>query len=122
MAETKLMNELFEGISSKFSPYVECCQEADAINVYFHPDADYSKRLTDHVTLFISIDTGRLVGCRIKGIAGILEDLPNYIHVDDGEIKLRLIFWSFRGSVETPEERSAINELTKEAGELVLSH
>jgi len=115
------MSEVFEGLADKFSPYVEYSQEADAINVYFYPDADYSRRLTDHVTLFISIDTGRLVGCRIKGIAGILEDLPNYINVDDGEIKLRLIFWSFRGSAETPEERSAFNELTQKAGDLVLS-
>ncbi len=59
----------------EFQPYHELSTDADALTVYFKPDADYSKRLTDHVTLVLSIDANEIVGCRIKGISGILEDL-----------------------------------------------
>lgn len=62
-----------EPVANKFSPYRELNLEADALTVYFKPDPDYSKRLNDHITLYLSIETNQIVGCRIKGIAGILE-------------------------------------------------
>ena len=40
--------------STPFQPYVEMSPEADALTFYFKPDADYSQRLTDHVTLPIA--------------------------------------------------------------------
>lgn len=59
--------------NNPFEPYVSISREADALTAYFKPDADYSQRLTDHVTLYRSIDTNEVIGCRIKGIRGILE-------------------------------------------------
>jgi hypothetical protein len=108
-------------IANTFTPYVEFSEDADALNVYFRPDPDYSKRLTDHVTLYLSLETNRIVGCRIKGVAQILEDLPNYIDINHDGVKLSLIFWSFRGGAENEDVRNAFNELAKEAGDLVLS-
>jgi hypothetical protein len=104
-----------ESVASEFKPYCELSREADALTVYFKPDRDYSKRLTDHVTLFLGVDTNELVGCRIKGISGILEDLPNDLRIDHGGVKLSVIFWSFRGGVKDEEVRKILNELT-EAG------
>ena len=60
-----------EKMSTEFNPYCEPSPEADAINVYFRSDADYSERLTDHVTLFRSLDDKSIIGCRIKGIGGL---------------------------------------------------
>jgi hypothetical protein len=58
-----------------FQPYVEMSLEADALTFYFKPNADYSQRLTDHVTLYRSLESNELVGCRIKGIrAGRLRE------------------------------------------------
>ncbi|MCE9552287.1 MAG: hypothetical protein K8T91_02785 [Planctomycetes bacterium] len=54
-----------------FRPYCVTNVEADALTAYFKEDADYSERLIDHVTLYRSIDTHEIVGCRIKGISGI---------------------------------------------------
>lgn len=68
--------------SVEFRPYLAISHEADTLTAYFKPDADYSKRLTDHVTLYRSLDSHEIVGCRIKGISGILEDLPNFLHID----------------------------------------
>jgi hypothetical protein len=116
---TSILKEL--EIATEFTPYVQFSPESDALNVYFRPDPDYSKRLTDHVTLFLSLENNRLVGCRIKGISGILQDLPNYIDINHDGVKLSLIFLSFRGGVDDEKVRTAFNELAKEAGDLVLS-
>ena len=100
--------------ASEFTPYVEIHQEADALSVHLKPDADYSKRLTEHVTLFLSIDSDEIVGCRIKGIKGILADLPNYIKINLDGVELSMIFWSFRGGA-TDDEARAFKELAKKS-------
>lgn len=102
----------------EFEPYHELSEEADALTVFFKPDADFSKRLTDHVTLFLSLDNpGDIVGCRIKGITSILEDLPNYLRINHDEIELSVIFWSFRGGVDDDAVRAAFNAMAKAASE-----
>ena len=75
-----------------FTPYCEVSDEADAITVYFKPAADYSKRLTDHVTLHLSMENDQIVGCRIKGVKGLIENLPNFLKVSHGDHELRLVF------------------------------
>ncbi len=120
--ETRLsMQEILDPAyaAAEFQPYVECCEEADAINVYFKNVPDFSKRLTDHVTLFLSLeDENEVVGCRIKGISGILEDMPNYIHVTE-PINLSVIFFAFRGGVDD-EMRETFNELAQQSKDLKL--
>jgi hypothetical protein len=98
-----------------FRPYIEISPDADSLTFYFKPDADYSQRLTDRVTLYRSIESNELVGCRIKGIAGILEDLPNYLHVDHEGAKLSMVFWSFRGGLDE-DARNTFKELAEAAG------
>lgn len=102
---------------NKFQPYVEISKESDALTVYFRSDADYSKRLTDHVTLFLSIDSDEIVGCRIKGIGGILEDMPNYLTINHGPVPLTFIFLPFRGTAQDEKIRQAMNELARLATE-----
>jgi hypothetical protein len=90
-----------------------------ALTAYFKPDADYSQRLTDHVTLYRSIDSNEIVGCRIKGINGILEDLPNFLRVDHQGATLSMVVWSFRGTIDDTA-RETFNELAEVAGDMVL--
>lgn len=102
--------------AKKFVPYCYISKEADALTVYFEGDADYSKRLNDHVTLYLSLETNEIVGCRVKGISGILEDLPNYVEVSHGEVRLSVIFFAFRGGAEEDVSK-AINDLARVASE-----
>jgi hypothetical protein len=101
----------------KFVPYTILSKKADALTVYFEGDPDYSKRLNDHVTLFISLATHEIVGCRIKGISGIINDLPNYVSVRHKGIDLSLIFLPFRGGAADEATREALNTLAKQASE-----
>jgi hypothetical protein len=107
-------------VADRFTPYHEISEASDALTVYFKPDADYSKRLTDHVTLFLSLESGEIVGCRIKGIGDILADLPNFIHAKDSGVELSAIFWSFRGGANQEDVRKAFNDLARAAGRMKL--
>ena len=100
--------------ANKFVPYCYLNKESDALTVYFEGDPDYSKRLTEHVTIYLSQDTDEIIGCRIKGIAGILEDLPNYVNVQHNGYCLSVIFLPFLGGA-TVEVRQAINTLARQA-------
>jgi hypothetical protein len=112
---TKLMEFLKANPPAKqFVPYSLLSKEADALTVYFEGDPDYSKRLNDHVTLFLSMETHEIVGCRIKGISGIISDLPNYLRIQHNGIELSIVFLSFRGGADEVT-RNAINELGKVA-------
>lgn len=102
--------------AKQFVPYVHLSREADALTAYFEGDADFSERLNDHVTLYRSIDTNEVIGCRIKGITSLMEDLPNYVHVDHGGAELSIVFWAFRGQSDD-KSRRAMNELAKAAQE-----
>lgn len=117
VSETELMHLLKQNPpAKKFVPYCHMSKDADTLTVYFEGDADYSKRLNDHVTLYLSLETNEIVGCRIKGISGILEDLPNYIRVDHGGVELSVIFLAFRGGTKDDVSK-AINDLARVASE-----
>jgi hypothetical protein len=99
--------------ANKFTPYCFLSKESDCLTVYFEGDPDYSERLSDHVTLYRSIATKELVGCRIKGISGIIERLPNYIGVNHDGIQLALVFVPFMGGA-SEEQLETLDELARE--------
>lgn len=102
--------------AQQFIPYCCLSRESDTLTVYFEGDADYSRRLTEHVTIYLSIETDEIVGCRIKGISSILEDLPNFLRVNHGGVELSVVFLAFRGGAEG-ETREALNDLARVAVE-----
>ena len=104
MATVEELKNLADSAADEFKPYYLLSEQADAMTVYLKPDADYSKRLCDHVTLLLSLDTPEIVGCRIKGIRDILQDLPNYIKVSHEGVKLSAVFLPFGGAskIEKP--------------------
>ena len=117
VTEAELMQFLKDSPPAKqFVPYCHVSKEADSLTVYFEGDADYSKRLCDHVTLYLSLETDEIVGCRIKGISGLLADLPNYVQINHGKVQLSVIFLAFRGGANE-EASKAINDLARVASE-----
>lgn len=101
--------------NTPFRPYARECKATDTLTIYFLPEADYSQRLTDHVTVYRALETNRLVGCRIKGVSEIVADLPNYINAElDSQNVLSILFLPYRSPASPPEVREAMNELARE--------
>lgn len=104
----------------KFVPYCYLSEQADALTVYFEGDADYSEWLNEHITLYRSLETKEIVGCRVKGIESVIQDLPNYIRVKDGDVELSILFLAYRGGAEG-DVRQTMNDLARAAAERRLS-
>lgn len=56
--------------SFQAQPYYE--PETDSLIYYFRDEQSYSKRITKHLTLFLSCNDDSLVGCEMKGIGANL--------------------------------------------------
>ena len=65
----EFINEILHTVDGKFQPYHYYSKESDTLTAYFSDDADYLKRLNEHVTLYLSLETDDIVGIRVKGIA-----------------------------------------------------
>lgn len=105
----QIASMLHECQGRAFTPYADLDEAADALTVYFANEPDYAKRLNDHITIYLSLDTDDIVGCRVKGIRDIVNDLPNYIDVNTNGIGLSIVFLACRTS--SPEENETINRL-----------
>jgi hypothetical protein len=117
VTEKELANLLKENPPAKrFVPYCHINKQSDTMTVYFEGDADYSKRLNDHITLYLALETDEIIGCRIKGISGILDDLPNYITGKHNGVSLSIILFAFRGGANDDESRQ-LKDLAKVASE-----
>lgn len=69
-----MTDEVEPNVQSVFTPYCHFSKDSDTLTMYFKDDADYSIRISDRITLYKSLDSCEVIGCRIKGISRIMED------------------------------------------------
>ena len=103
--------------SPDFAPCYEINTDQDALNVYFHPDADYSERLTNHITLFHSLEGHEIVGCQIARVAELLEGRPNFTNASDDDVELSQIFWSLGSDARDERTREIFFQFAAKAAE-----
>jgi hypothetical protein len=85
--------------SGPFSPFTSYDAGEDALTFYFHNDPDYSKRIDEILTVHLALDTDELVGCEIKGVRRILEDIGSFrLMVGDRRVKLVFVFLALVGA------------------------
>ena len=58
-----------------FKPYCYISNEADSLTASFSDTAGYSEVLSDQITVYRSLETNEIVGCRIDGLSKI-DKLP----------------------------------------------
>lgn len=112
--------------NAEFKPYAYYGYEEDALTVYIKGDADYACRLNSRVTVYRSLEDNDVVGCQIKSIRHVLDEIGYFdvaIRGNDGRVKLALLFVSFRPAFqEAPEIYRRIGrELTRHQLEIDFS-
>jgi hypothetical protein len=88
--------------------------DGDTLTYYFEPDEAYSQRVDDLLTVYKSVQTDRLVGCKIKGVLHLVERLKNFgfaLSPEDEMLRLNLLFLSAVG-----ERPSAVHRYYEELG------
>jgi hypothetical protein len=91
--------------SGEFAPCAHYDEDSDALTLYLSNEPDYRERLNSRVTVYRSMETDELVGCRIKGVRAVLEDLGWFdVAINDGKNKLSMLFVAFHGTFATDEQ------------------
>ena len=74
-------------------PFVEVDAAGDCIEVLLSSDSYYAERLDSRVTVYMSRDSGDLVGALVKGVRKIVECMPGLrIEITDGPVQLEYVF------------------------------
>jgi hypothetical protein len=105
--------------ASVFRPCAYYGQEEDALTFYFRKDADYAKRINARVTVYLSMDDNELVGCQIKGVRRVLDELGELdLTIKHGRIKLQVVLLAFmERMLEQEETRTVYREVYRKATE-----
>lgn len=109
--------------SGEFHPYAEYAAEEDALTFFFRPDAYWAKRLNSRVTVYFSLDGGEneIVGCRIKSVRHVLEDIGEFdVSINGKGVRLTLVFAALRSEFVSDEDspgRSMFREIGRAARE-----
>ena len=105
--------------AAEFRPCAYYGQEEDALLFYFRNDADYAKRISGRVTVYLSMDDHELVGCQIKGVRRVLDELGELdLTIKHGKIKLQIVLLAFmEPMLEHAETREIYREVYRKATE-----
>lgn len=114
-AESVDLNDFLDKtrLDGDFKPYMYYGQEEDSLTLYFKPDADYARRLNSRVTAFYSLEDNSLVGCSIKSIRRVLDDIKWFdVQIEDEQSKLKMLFVAHLGAA-TEEDRVTFQEIAR---------
>jgi hypothetical protein len=114
------LKSFFESLPPKsrgaFKPTAHYGEEEDALIFYFRDDPDYAKRINKRVTIYLSLDSDQLVGCEIKGVRHVLEDLGSFdVAINHKDATLQMLFMAYLGTLDSPDDRKVFRGLAKEA-------
>jgi hypothetical protein len=88
-----LMTYLSGREATGFEPKPFYSQDGDFLTFFFIDADHYADRVDDRLTVYLSMDTGELVGCKIKGVRRILDTLGRFgINLTDGHVQLSFLF------------------------------
>lgn len=121
-AELKTLLSSVRPDEGEFTPCAYYGPEEDALVFYFRNDPDYAKRLNSRVTLYLSLASNELVGCQIKGVKRVLDDIGWFdVSISHGKVKLKLLFVALHATIpDDPESRSLYRRLGEAASQTEL--
>ena len=104
-------------VAVEFKPCAYYGEDEDAVIFYFRNEADYAKRVNKWLTLYLAMDTKELVGCQIKGVRHVLDNLGTFgIEVEHGRVKVSVVFFAFLGALpDDPEAQASFSILAQAA-------
>jgi hypothetical protein len=95
----------------------------DYLTYFVSDERCHAKRLDDVVTVYLANESGRLVGCKVKGVRHILNTAGAFgVDVDGGD-GIRLGFFFFAGAAPDRKDREPVKkwyELLKELADVTV--
>ena len=118
---TATLADYFVGHSSgRFQSKPQYFREGDFVTFFLKQDLAYAKRLGGVVTVYLSEETGEMVGCKIKSVRALLEllgDFKIYVRDDTHDVNLGMLFFAASSEAETEEIRLKYRQLARQIGD-----
>ena len=84
----------------------------DFVTFHFREDRAYAQRIDDLLTVYRSMETKELVGCKIKGVKHLLQTAGNlFVSIDAGKVKMAFFFALGEKVARDPEQKRLYQQL-----------
>lgn len=103
-------------LASPFEPSAQYDEDGDCVEFFADRVAFNAVRLDDWVTMYVSEQDGRLVGCLIKRVKRLFRDVPNLqeiVLVQDNKMRLDYFFVAAAARLKNIETIHRYNELKR---------
>ena len=98
--------------SKGFHPVPHYSALGDFATFYFRDERAYAERVDDLLTVYRSMQTKELVGCKIKGVKHLLQTAGQFfVSIDAGNVKLAFFFALGEKVARDPEQKRLYQEL-----------
>lgn len=102
--------EALEADVQPFQAFAAYDRDGDCIEFFARPDEFYGQRIDNVLTVYVSEQTGEVVGSLVKGVSRLLKSHPRLqIVVEDGRVRLdHILVASMATSHDNPPELPTI--------------
>jgi hypothetical protein len=91
--DEKLKEYLAENPSKGFRPVPHYFPTGDYVTFYVKDERCHAERVDDLLTVFLSNDTGEMIGCKIKGVRRLLDAMGAFgVKVERDDVSLEMFF------------------------------
>ena len=110
--EQNLKQYLTENPCKVFRPVPHYFPTGDYVTYYVKEDRCRAERVDDLLTVFLSNETGEMVGCKIKGVKHLLEAMGTFgFVVENANVFLELFFVMGKSSARDQDQRRRYDEV-----------
>ena len=111
MGET-LMDFLKDNQPQGFESRPIYSAEGDFISLYLRDEDCFAERVDEVLTIYLSVESEALVGCKIKGVHRLLKTLGDFgVSVQDEEISVNLLFLAGAALASSPQQVDRYQQL-----------
>ncbi len=108
----KLTEYLQEHPCKEFRPVPFYSEMGDFVTYYARGERCYERRIDDLLTVYLSMETKELVGCKIKGVKHLLQTAGDFfVSVASGKVKLAFFLALGEKIARDPEQKRLYQEL-----------
>jgi hypothetical protein len=108
----KLTEYLREHPCKGFRPIPFYSELGDFVTFYARDERCFERRVDELLTVYLSMATKELVGCKIKGVKHLLQTAGNFfVSIDAGKVKLAFFFAIGEKIASDPEQKRYYREL-----------
>jgi hypothetical protein len=114
-----LEDYMAESEAPSFESVPRYFKDGDFVTYFLKDELYYTRRLDPHVSVYISEESGEMIGCKIKSVSHLLKKMGDFlVRVTDNKYKicLGMLFLTAATEVDQPQQE-AFAEISRKVGQ-----